>query len=937
MIGNWLPDRRRRWIAVGVATVAAIAATGAAGSSSDPKITTVAGQLQAGFFGDGGPATAAYLSSPSGIAVDAQGNLYVRDSGNYRVRKVTPDGKITRFAGTGRRGDEGDGGPATSAQLSTPGQGLAVDGQGNVYIADAYHIRKVSRNGIITTIAGTGQYGFSGEGVPARLATFGVLAGLAADEKGNVYVADQYCPCVRKVSAAGLVTTFAGVPKRGGFSGDGGPATLAQLKMPTGVAVDRDGNVFIADGLNNRVRKVSPQGTITTVAGGGGTLGDGGPATSARLNVPEGVAVDAKGNLYIADLGHNRVRKVSPGGTITTVAGGGTSTVDGVRATSALLNLGESYIAVDAKGVLYISETGNNRVRKVVAGTPPPPSVTLPRCSKAEATAVAKRLKLGMAESLPDPVYAVICGSFRGPKSRTMVITLATGDGSAPFKGWAVVALVKGKWRLVMESDDAARISAAGRNIRETVKVPGGGTRSRLWHWDGTKFEAGAWTQETPASKATKPARIIITTVAGSGAHGFGGDGGAARAAKLAFPTGVAVDAKGNIYIADRINNRVRKVTPGGTITTFAGTGEAGFTNDGEPATTAELNKPEDVAVDRRGNVYIADTGNQRIRRVSLDGTITTFAGTGRYGFSGDGGRAISASMAEPIAVAVDRRGNVYIGDWRNSRVRKVTGGRITTLAGTGRRGFSGDGGPAAKAQIRDPHAVTVDGRGAVYIADGPRVRKVSLDGTITTIAGAGGELTFPEGLAVDGKGNVYISDFGDNQVKKVSRAGKLTTIAGAIREGFSGDGGPALSARLNHPLGMALDGRGNVYISDSGNARIRRIGTPTPKLMLDGAATQELLAQNDIIVKAGCADPCALSATGSVTVADTEHVFELTPATAGLAAGSRTLTLRLPAGEQERFRQLLAPGQRAQAVITVTATDKAGNTATSELTVAIR
>jgi sugar lactone lactonase YvrE len=487
-----------------------------------------------------------------------------------------------------------------------------------------------------------------------------------------------------------------------------------------------------------------------------------------------------------------------------------------------------------------------------------------------------------------------------------------------------------------MESDDPARISAAGPNIRETVKVPGGGTRTRLWRWDGKRFNAGAWTQETPASKATKPARTIISTFAGSGARGFEGDGGPARKAELSFPTGVAVDGRGNVYIADRINDRVRKVTPGGTITTFAGTGEHGFTNDGEPATTAELNEPEDVAVDRRGNVYIADTGNQRIRRVSPDGTITTFAGSGRYGFSGDGGRATSASLAEPIAVAVDRRGNVYIGDWRNSRVRKVSSGRITTLAGTGRRGFSGDGGPAAKAQIRDPHAVTVDAKGNVYIADGPRVRKVSPDGTITTVAGAGGELTFPEGVAVDAKGNLYISDFGDNQVKKVNRAGKLTTIAGAIREGFSGDGGPAFSARLNHPAGIALDARGNLFIADFGNSRVRRIGTPAPKLTLDGAATQDLLAQKGIIVKAGCTDPCALSATGSVTILGTQNVFELTPATARLATRSRTLTLRLPAAEEERFRQLLGAGQEARAVITVTATDKVGYTATSELTVAV-
>ena len=365
----------RLW-GVGVAAVAAVTATGAfggSGAASADKITTIAGHLEAGFGGDGGPATSAWLSNPSGVAVDGQGNVYVADTENYRVRRVSSGGKITTFAGTGKRGFSGDGGPATSAQLSHPnatGQGLAADGQGNVYIADAYQLRKVSRDGTIKTIAGTGAYGFSGDGVPATSAVFGTLAGVAVDGHGNVFLADRYCACVRKVSAGGTITTFAGTAERRGFAGDGGPATSAQLD-PTGVAVDGQGNVYIADG--DRVRRVDPHGTITTVAGGGkGGLGDGGPATSARLVVPEGVAVDGKGNLYIADVGHSRVRKVSPDGTIRTVAGGGSLLVDGVRATSAKLDLGvyawlAAWVAVDAKGNVYISETGNNRVRRILS------------------------------------------------------------------------------------------------------------------------------------------------------------------------------------------------------------------------------------------------------------------------------------------------------------------------------------------------------------------------------------------------------------------------------------------------------------------------------------------------------------------------------------------------------------------------------------------
>ena len=431
-----------------------------------------------------------------------------------------------------------------------------------------------------------------------------------------------------------------------------------------------------------------------------------------------------------------------------------------------------------------------------------------------------------------------------------------------------------------------------------------------------------------------------IMTCAGSGARGYSGDDGPAISAKVSFPTGVEVDGKGNVYIADRLYQRVRKVSPGGTITTFAGTGERGFSGDGGPATSAQLHNPEAVAVDRRGNVYIADTTNQRVRMVNPKGIITTLAGSGRYGFAGDGGPAISASMSEPIAVAVDGKGNVYIGDWRNSRVRKVSGGKITTFAGTGRRGFSGDGGPATSAQLTDPHGVTVDRKGTVYIADGRRVRTVSPGGTITTLAG-GGDLTFPEDVAVDGKGKVYVADFGDNRVK-VIRDGKITTVAGTGRPGYSGDGGPAASAQLDHPTGVALDGKGGVYISDSGNSRVRRVGiaapagaASAPKLTLD-AATHGLLFKS-IIVTASCVEPCSLSATGSVTILGTPHVFDLTPATASLAAAcSRTLALRFAETEQTRFRTLLESGQQAQAVVTVKATDKGGRTTASKLTVAI-
>jgi sugar lactone lactonase YvrE len=452
-----------------------------------------------------------------------------------------------------------------------------------------------------------------------------------------------------------------------------------------------------------------------------------------------------------------------------------------------------------------------------------------------------------------------------------------------------------------------------------------------------------------------------ITTVAGSGLQGFSGDGGPATSAKLNEPDGVAVDGKGNIYIADLRNGRVRKVSPGGTISTFAGTGVWGYSGDGGPATSAQLYAPQGVAVDGQGNVYIADRNNYRVRKVSAGGTITTFAGTGKClggtCFSGDGGPATSAQLYSPSGVAVDGNGNLYIADRDNSRVRKVSGGTITTIAGTSTKGFSGDGGPATKAQLFYPDAVAVDGIGNVYIADtfNNRVRKVSRGGTISTFAGTGacgrpvdgGPATSatvcnPRGVAVDGQGNVYIGDTNNSRVRKVSPGGTITTFAGTGTCGnVVGNGGPATLAQLCTPWGVAVDRQGNLYIAEEGRSRVRKVTVGTQAsaltLTLGGASAQPLLAQQGVTVTAKCDKPCSLAATGSVTILGTQSVFVLSRASAKLASGTRTLTLRCSAAEQKRFRKLLKPGQHARAVITVKAKDKAGNTSTSKRTVAVR
>ena len=612
-------------------------------------LTLVAGNSRAGFSGDGGPAVSAQLNSPQGLAVDSAGNVYIADSLNNRVRLVSAAGVISTFAGNGSisvPGFWGDGGPAAGASLHLP-TGVAVDSSGNVYIAAAGDniIRKVTTDGIINIFAGVGFAGFFGDTLQANLAGLHSPQDVAIGPSGTIYIADTGNAVIRKVATDGTITTVAGA-NAVGLAGDGGAAVKAAMNSPYSVALDSSGNIFIADYGNNRIRRVdNTSGNISTIAGTNniGFAGDGSAAANAILHLPTGVALDSSGNVYFADSLNNRIRKIA-GTTISTVAGNGgvSSSGDGFPASSAQLNtpLG---VAVDAAGNLYIADSLNNAIRKV---------------------------------------------------------------------------------------------SASG----------------------------------------------VMSTFAGNSVPGSSGDGGAPTAAQLNGPRGVAVDAAGNVYVADTLNHKVR-IIAGGVINTFAGSGTAGFSGDGAAAASAALNAPFGVAVDGAGNVYIAEFGNNRVRKVDSKGIITTVAGTGVSAYGGDGGPALSAQLNGPQGVAVDSAGNLYIADTENNRVRRVTaGGAISTIAGNGLAGFAADGGLAANTQMGNPTGVAVDTFGNLYIADGnARVRKVFTTGIIGTIAGTG------------------------------------------VR-GYSGDGGAGTQARLNAPSGVAVSAAGNVYVADTLNNAVRML-----------------------------------------------------------------------------------------------------------------
>jgi uncharacterized protein (TIGR03437 family) len=337
---------------------------------------------------------------------------------------------------------------------------------------------------------------------------------------------------------------------------------------------------------------------------------------------------------------------------------------------------------------------------------------------------------------------------------------------------------------------------------------------------------------------------FTISTVAGNGAAGDSGDGGPATSAELNGPRGVTEDIFGNLYIAEYYGQRVRKVTPNGTITTLAGTGVAGFSGDGGLATSAKLNGPYRVTVDLAGNVYIPDSGNGRVRKVSPSGIITTVVGNGNIASSGNGGQATNASLEYPEAVAFDSAGNYYVADEGANVVRRVdTTGNITTAVGTGAASYSGDGGPAASATLDGPVGVQVDASGNLYISDqGNNVIRKVTNGIITTVAGTGvfgfggdggpaiqAEFAYPASIGLDAAGNLYIPDVNNNRIRVVSTNGTITSVAGNGVEGFGGDGGPALDGAINVPRSVSVAPNGNVYIGDFGNNRVRLLTQGTP------------------------------------------------------------------------------------------------------------
>ena len=650
---------------------------------------------------DGGPATNAALNAPTGLAFDGAGNLYITDSYEHTIRKVDGAGNITTTAGTGKRGFSGDGGPAISAQFYSP-TGIAVSASGVIYIADKVNnrVRKIAADGVITTIAGTGSYGFSGDGGPAIAAQLAYPTDVLLTTSGELLIAESGNRRVRKIATNGTITTIAG-NGNAGFGGDGGPATSASFQSLNGLVLDVDGNLYISDSFNNRIRKVDNSGTITTVAGNGafGNAGDGGPASQATIGLPAYLAFDASGALYVTQT-NGWIRRIDMNGTISTIAGTGTGDFsgDGGPAAQATLN-NPAGIRISA-GAIFVADKSNYRVRKISGG-----------------------------------IISTIVGGFSG---------------------------------------DSGPATSAYTRSADFIDTPTNTSVDKLGNVNVTDRYSHQIRKVTPTG--------VISTLAGTGVVGYTGDGGPATQAKLAYPRGVATDQTGNTYVVDQYNSRIRKIDVNQVISTIAGDGKANFINNFPLGSSADVYNTSTLPIDQAGNLYVFSSCC--VMKVAPAGTITIVAGTtAGTGFSGDGGPAVNAQLSLPKSAVVD--GNVlYIADAGNNRIRKVDAdGIITTLAGTGSAGYGAENVPALNTPI-NPSGIARDALGNLYVSEVTfsRIRKIDRNGTVSTTAGTGQQgftgdngvatsarLSLPEEINLDAAGNMYIADAGNRRIRKVT------------------------------------------------------------------------------------------------------------------------------------------------------------------------
>ncbi len=874
-------------------------------------VSTLAGTTS-GFSGDGGAAAAAQLNYPIGIALDAAAaNLYVADRDNYRVRQISvTTGAIlahslnaggSGYTAPGETFTVNTGGiPATGTVTSGTGSiltnSLASGGTGGYFGGESFTVNGGTATGTIITVDGLGRvltytltsFGttYTGPSVssvtPAgpgtgflinistvigsvtayTLSTFGTgysapsIANTVASGSGFKINITSITPLINTIAGNGTTTD----------AGDGGAATSAGLQKPLAIVFDASGNMYVS-GEGNHIRKIDGAGIINNYAGTGtpGYNGEGIPATNAYMNAPEGIAFDLAGNLVYADSRHSGdcIRRiVKTTNTVYTIGG---NIVPGYGGLATWLDLKmPTCITVTAAGEMYIADRGNNVVRRVD--------------TKGVMSTFAGTGALGYTGDLGAPELA----TFNHPVS------------VAYYDAGGILYIGDADNNVVRKVSGGLITTVAGTGVPAYGGDGGFAVNAKLNKISGIEVDQSNGDLYISDQNNNAVRKVFATginagkifTVAGTPpTGGFIANGGPATSAELTNPYAVTTDWFGNIFIADRDNNIVRKINSSGIISTCAGTGLAGVYGDGDggPATNAKLSGPTGVAVDNLGNLYIADQGNNCIRRVNSAGIITTIAGSGIVGSIGIPGPAISARFYYPQSVAADHSGNLYIADGNNNRVCKLTAGTITVFAGTGTAGYFGDGGAAIGAQLSDPKGVSTDMAGNVFIADflNNCVRKVDAGGTITTIAGNGtllgsfsgdngpataARLNEPASVVFDtANSNLYIADFSNQRIRRVNAGGIINTIAANGIAGYSGDGGKAILAQIYDPIGLGIDVSGNVYIADRNNNAVREV-----KNILLAAFTES----NTTV----CQDSCVQFTNTSLSMTD-NVLWTVTPA----------------------------------------------------------